>query len=207
MNRVSTKPGWAVHGVVPFAGGSAPRLRASPHVQAVAFGALAALVSEPREESPVDRALRHDRIVHRAILRHGSVVPFRAGTVLESVEAVVQLLDTNTGLMLLQLARFAQRVEMGLKAALDPAVTTAMDRQLFDHWVARTLSPMADERREHVKDVGSAAIFDAVYLMRLERVTDFCAAVREGRGRHPSVPVVVTGPWAPYSFCGFALSV
>ncbi|MFZ4579553.1 MAG: GvpL/GvpF family gas vesicle protein [Myxococcota bacterium] len=182
-------------------------MRTTQYVQTVTLGVLSALVSEPRDESPVDRALRHDRIVQRAIARYGSVVPFRAGTVLESVEAVVQLLDSNTGLLVLQLARFTNRVEMGLKAAFDPTVTTALDRQAFDHWVARSLSQLADERRERVQDVGNKAIFDAAYLMSLERVAEFCAAVREGRSRHPSVPVIVTGPWAPYSFCDFALSV
>ena len=206
MTIAQHQGGLTLHAVVPGAAAGSRRLRAPRGAQALVCRDLVALVSLPMAEEPIDGALRHDRIVQRAIETFGAVVPFRAATLLRSSRAVLELVEGNAQLLGRQLSRFSNRVEMGLKAAISRSGHTEQDQQTFDRWVSGALSGLAVERIERMHETEGGMVFDASYLIARERVPDYWAAVRSGSQGRPGVHVIGTGPWAPYTFCDFTLA-
>jgi len=90
---------------------------------AIACGAIAGLAGKVRGEPPRRAALRHDRVVGRALAACSSVVPFRLGTDAPSAAALRATLAANEPALARQLARFAGRVEMGLRVKLSSLVS------------------------------------------------------------------------------------
>lgn len=163
----------------------------------VVAGAAAAVVGPrpPETADPFALALAHDRVMQRLLARCSSVLPFRLGMVAPPTDDLRRLLHSNAAALGRHLARFHDRVEMGLKIKA-PAVDAT-----FELGPVHELVTAAEDRIERVVERRGAALFDGVYLVARPRIDEFWAAVERIRDAAPGRPVVGVGPFAPYSFC------
>jgi hypothetical protein len=188
----------------------APRLPSRRSFSVHTCGSAAALFGPSRPgANAVLSALRHDRIVRLALATCTSVVPFRLGLEIASMAELEALFQLNSTALAGQLARFHDRVEMGLKVRLSPSATgpapplpRGLDR-------IRGLAPDAADRCERL-DFSSAAgapgkTFVASYLISRRAVDDFWRAIEGVRRLAPELPLLGSGPWAAYSFCDVPL--
>lgn len=189
-----------LYAVVPAS--QAHALRASD-LRDVVCGPIAALVGRRGRDAGRRGALRHDRIVGRALDVCSSVVPFRFGTDVRSEGEVHDVLALNLDSLPRHLEHFQGRVEMGLKVKLPPAVMSAVLSSGLDR--VRVLAPGPADRRERLIRVSTGQVFEGNYLVRRRAVGAFWSAVEEVRTALPELPILGSGPWAPYSFCDFAL--
>lgn len=177
------------------------------------FGSAAALFGPPRHGRSAARAvhaaLQHGRIVGLALTACSSVVPFRLGLELASLGELDALCRLNSRALADQLARFRDRVEMGLKmrlpaSAADPSslLPRGLDR-------VRGLAPEPADRCERLgfsrAGEGEGKLFAASYLIPRHAVDDFWRATEGIRRLAPELPLMGSGPWAAYSFCGVPL--
>ncbi len=169
----------------------------------VSHGPVAALVGSPGSDS-ARAALRHDRVIGRAVEACSSVVPFRFGMEFEC-EALEGLLGANLPALVSRLARFRGRVEMGLKVKLMERSPGASPRMPFDLEHFHALAPREEDRREGLRQMLTGPVFEGCYLVSRRDVEAYWAAAETLRGALADLPVLGTGPWAPYSFCEFAL--
>lgn len=172
-------------------------------LRSVVCGPVAAIVGKPGNES-ARAALRHDRVVGRAVEVCSSVVPFRLGVELQS-EAVQEVLQTNLQVLSSHLARFHGRVEMGLKAKLLAPAADEPLRLPFGLERVRALVPSNEDRREGLRRASAGQVFEGCYLISRQAVDAYWSAVEEIRSVLPDLPLLGSGPWAAYSFCDFAL--
>jgi len=163
----------------------------------VVAGATAAVIGK-RPPDPADilaLAMAHDRVMQRLMARCSSVLPFRLGVAAPAADDLRRLLHGNAVALARQLARFQDRVEMGLKIKARESGTT------FDLGPVHTLVTAREDRLERVAEQRGAAVFEGVYLVRRAHIEDFWAAVLRIRDASPELPILGVGPFAPYSFC------
>jgi Gas vesicle synthesis protein GvpL/GvpF len=189
-----------LYAVVP--GDEAPVLAARRRFSVLACGGTAALFGRSAGGlDPARAAVRHDRIVRLALANCSSVVPFRLGTELASTDELRAVVQLNAADLAEQLARFRGRVEMGLKVRL---AAVAGEEAL--RWPAgldrvRALAPEASGRRERFGQSPQGKYFEGCYLIERSAVDEFWQAVEGIRDLAPGLPLLGSGPWAPYSFC------
>lgn len=172
-------------------------------LRSVVCGPVAAIVGKPGNES-ARAALRHDRVMGRAVEVCSSVVPFRLGVELQS-EAVREVLQTNLQVLSGHLARFHGRVEMGLKVKLAAQAADEPVRLPSGLGRIRALAPRNEDRREGLRRASAGQVFEGCYLISRQAVDAYWSAVEEIRRVLPDLPLLGSGPWAAYSFCDFAL--
>lgn len=170
----------------------------------VAAGPLVAVVGKPAPEVP-RAAIRHDRAVGRALAACSSAVPFRLGIVLEPKAELPRVLEANQHTLTKYLLRFRGKVEMSLKVKLPVQPEGESQRFPFSLERLHALAPDRDSRLERVKRTPTGRIFEGCYLISRQDIDAFWAAVEALRQASPGMPVLGSGPWAPYSFCDFAL--
>ena len=183
----------------------------------VVCGPVAAVVADPgaANEPEPRAALRHDRVVGRALAACSSVVPFRLGVELPSGAELHHVLEENRVGLLGQLARFRGRVEMGLKAKLAARAPDASDepaRLPPGLERVRALAPHGEDRRERrrraprqVTGQVPGEIFAGCYLIPRPAIHAFWSALAAMRRTRSDLPLLGSGPWAAYSFCDFSL--
>jgi hypothetical protein len=193
----------SLYAVVPTHEALAQR-KALRGLRLVACGPVAAVVGKPTQEVP-RAALRHDRGVGRALEACASVVPFRLGLVLEPKAELPHVLKVNLPTLSRYLARFRGRVEMSFKVKLAAPPSGEPLRLPFSLERFHALAPEPPDRREQVKRTPTARIFEGSYLVSRQDIEHFWSAVHEIQQACPGLPLVGSGPWAPYSFCDFAL--
>lgn len=188
---------------------------------------LAAVYSRHRgaEERPSSGlVLAHERVL-RAVMERGPVLPARFGTRLESEEEVAVALDERREPILRALERVRGRVELGVRVLAagrersgGGAASAVSGREYLlgrvaEHRrgerVARELhAPLSELAAESSSSEHPSppAILVASYLVPEADVDRFRKRADALGRRQNGVRVVVTGPWAPYSFAGEGLS-
>jgi hypothetical protein len=193
-----------LYAVVPSEQAHAARSAALRGLRLVESGPVVAVVGKPGQE--LERAaLRHDRVISQALESCSAVVPFRLGIVLESREELQGVLESNQDLLVRYLKRFRGCVEMGLKAKLPAQVAGEPLRMPFSLERIRTLAHHAEDRRERMRPGAAGPIFEGCYLISRRDIDTFWLALEELQQSFPELPLLGSGPWAPYSFCDFAL--
>jgi hypothetical protein len=177
----------------------------------VAWGPFAAIVGAgPRQLRTTAAALLHDRVVQVAMEHCSTVLPFRLGTCLDDAIEVSSVLERNATGLTRQLHRLRGRVEMGMKARMNPPSSeggpSGLGLRFFEGLGGlRNLAPLPGDRRERFTRKDERSLFDGRYLVARADVDLFWSAVVALRESMPSVPMLASGPWAPYSFAEVAL--
>ncbi|WP_224368718.1 GvpL/GvpF family gas vesicle protein [Hyalangium versicolor] len=167
-------------------------------------GPITAVVGKP-ETATQRAAMRHDRIVGRALSACASVVPFRLGVVLRSQDELLRVLDANQQVLTQYLARFHGQVEVALKAKLPSLFAGNLSQVPFSLEKLHSLAPDSRARQESVQRTVTGQMFDGCYLIARQDIDAFWQAVEQIRQTFPNLPLLGSGPWAPYSFCDFTL--
>jgi Gas vesicle synthesis protein GvpL/GvpF len=180
-------------------------------------GDLLAVVSR-HDDQPGEPALDalwvHERVVER-IMAERAVLPMRFGTCLDDGDALRQVLAARGQEFLAALQRVRGRVEVSVRAMQPPGeqdgepapVATSgreyLEAKLRDGRDARSLhDPLAslavevDRRPSRAPD----ELLRASYLVDTAALARFRGAVEHLQRTHPSVAILCTGPWPPYSF-------
>ena len=179
--------------------------RAARGLRLVPCGPILAITGRPSREPELHAALRHDRIVGRALETCSSVVPFQLGVEFRSEAELRHLLEANLRSLSGHLARLAGRVEMGFKAKLAASAVPRPMRLPFDLELVHALAPRTEDRREQLEHGRTGQVFEGCYLILRQAIAAFWSAVEELRRTTTELPVLGSGPWAAYSFCDFAL--
>lgn len=181
-------------------------------VRSVVGGELAALVGKAGAEGRA-AVLRHHRVVEAAMEACSSVVPFRFGVEAPSEEELAATLAGNAAALEAQLARFREKVEMGLRILLtDPEAVARASASDGGGWLraaifpVRALAPRGADRQEKRRLVERGLVFEGCYLIPRDAVERYFAAADKIREMAPGAPVLATGPWAPYSFTDLTLA-
>jgi hypothetical protein len=197
----------------------APRRRglAQAPLDGVREGDLLAVVSRHDHapgEPALDALMVHERVVE-GIMADRAVLPMRFGTTLDSDDALRQVLATRVQEFSAALQRVRGRVEVSVRA-MQPAseqdgeraaVATSgreyLEAKLRTGRDARSLhDPLAslavevDRRPARAPD----ELLRASYLIDSGALARFRGAVERLQRTHPSVAILCTGPWPPYSF-------
>lgn len=163
----------------------------------VVAGATAAVTGKrpPGSADTLALAMAHDRVMQRLMARCSSVLPFRLGVAAPAADELRRIFHGNSIALVRQLARFHDRVEMGLKIKAKESGTT------FDLGPVHTVVSDREDRLERVAEQRGAAVFEGVYLVKRASIEEFWAAVERIRDASPELPILGVGPFAPYSFC------
>ena len=169
-------------------------------VRAVSHGSIAAIVGSAGRQAAdsVESALRHDRIVQEVFLRCGSVIPFGLGPEFQSEDEIRRMIKINARPLSAHLKRFHDRVEMGLKAITTSRRIPGLER-------IHLLAPRVADRNEKVEKRGGQMVFEGCYLLPRRSIDCYWSALDEIRRLSPSMPIIGSGPWAPFSFCDLVL--
>lgn len=191
-------------------------------------GPLGVWMSQGEPGPATEERLRaHDRVV-RCALRSATPLPLRYGTgrFRDEDEARAALRSGESD-FLERLERVADRVEMGVRIGwtpppLQPAPETgpagagrayleARRRQLRMDAEARAAAAAVVERvedclaelglpavRSVLPETGTAGIL--AHLVHRSQIKRYHQQVEQARRALPEHPLIVTGPWAPYSF-------
>ena len=188
-----------IYAVVPGKEGNGLRMYG---VRTLRAGALAAIVGPPPGFADVARAAQwHDRVVARSLRVCSAVVPFRSGVEAGSEAGVYGLLRLNADELSGRLKRFRGRVEMGLKARVAPPTGDELLRLPFGIDRVRALAPRPGDRRERLMRGRHGTTFEGCYLISRRAVDEFWQTLDDIRRVVPDVPLLGSGPWAPYNFC------
>jgi hypothetical protein len=191
-----------LYAVVP-ADGAGIQLRGT---RVSSWGALAAIAGSPRGPGgAVGDAICHGRIVAGALRRCWAVVPFRSGVEVGSEAEVHDLLRLNADQLSRQLLRFRGRVEVGLRARW--VQSTALERCSLPAGLERVrqLATRPGDRQERLARGADGTTLVACYLISRRAVGDFWRALDDIRRAVPAMPLLGSGPFAPYSFCDVPL--
>ena len=178
----------------------------------VTWGPFTALVgASSRQCQTPAAAMRHDGVVWVALEKCFTVLPFRLGTCLGNATEVSSVLELNAQGLTEQLRRLHGRVEMGLKARMDPQPqeedTPGIGLRFFEGLGGlRELAPLCADRHERFSRRADKNLFDGRYLVARSDVERFWSAVSVLRKSMPAVPMIASGPWAPYSFAEMVLA-
>ena len=110
-------------------------------------------------------------------------------------------MSLNSGWLLAQLRRFEGRVEMGLKVRVSSGQSAEPLRVPFGIGRIRALAPRPGDRAEGLRRNGQGSSFEGSYLISRRDIEVYWSALDVIRRAAPEVPLLGTGPWAPYNFC------
>lgn len=187
-----------LHAVVP-----AGEVPSATGLCTIACGSITGLAGGIRSEPAPRAALRHARVIGRALAACASVVPFRLGTDAPSAVALRATLAANEPALVRQLARLAGRVEMGLRVKLPSlAAIEALRAGLAP---IRALAPCREDRRERLISSAAGQVFEGCYLISRGDIAAYWSGAGAVREALRGAPLVGSGPWAAYSFCDLVL--
>jgi Gas vesicle synthesis protein GvpL/GvpF len=148
-------------------------------------------------------------------MERGAILPLRFGTRLESEEELATALSERREPLLRALARVRGRVELGVRALVEREERPLGERSGRDYLLGRVAEhrrseQVARELHEPLAELAVAsrrserppppAIMVGSYLVEEAKVEHFRERADALGRRQQGVRVVVTGPWAPYSF-------
>lgn len=163
----------------------------------------------------VEALARAHHTVVDAIAAHTPIVPFRLATIHAGRWPVAQLLRRRHQQFVAALERVAGCAEIGVKVYALPDANPPghrredvhLDAATVAHLVQAELGDLAAESRLHrpqdpqLSGLPGENVLNAAYLVDEREVDQFVArAGRLGADAAAGVRVIVTGPWAPYSF-------
>ena len=176
-----------------------------------------------------ERARSHDRVV-RAALELATPLPARFGQVISDEAALESLVEPRRAAFAAALDRLAGMVEMTVRAILPaparegPIPTTQegktvsgreyLERVAATHREERNLLAKEGIVREHIRSAvgelvhaesfaGAApgsSMMTVSHLISRGHIEDYRRAIGALREDQPSLAIMVSGPWAPYSF-------
>lgn len=166
-------------------------------LQARPFGAVVAVTGDD-EADP----LRHGLVVEGLLGRADAVVPVRFGERFAADDDLAAAVSPRLEALERQLEHVKGCVEVGVRIVPDEGSTDGddgaayMQARLRQHLAAEEVHrALAARARDSVRTSR-----DAGYLVARGDVAGFSAAVDRLLESHPSLDVLCTGPWAPYSF-------
>ncbi|HEU5184492.1 MAG TPA: GvpL/GvpF family gas vesicle protein [Gemmatimonadaceae bacterium] len=176
-----------------------------------------------------ERARSHDRVV-RAALELATPLPARFGQVVPDEAALESLVEPRRAAFAATLERLAGMVEMTVRAILPvppregPVPTRGEGRAVSGReYLERVAATHREERnllaeegivREHISSAvrelvraesfaGAAAgssLMTVSHLIPRGHIENYRRAIGALRADQPSLAIMVSGPWAPYSF-------
>jgi hypothetical protein len=197
-------------------------------VHAVEAGELAVWVSaEAAGPATVERVRQYDAVV-RAAMRSATPLPLRYGTRFADEAEAIQLLLARAAELEGALERVAGRVEMGLRVVWKeppparPAADAAarpphsgreyLERRRAeiqaDEEIQTRAGALLDRLDRHfpgvpvVRTTGSerGVVGSLAHLVQVDSLAPYRALVQSARDDLVEAGLVLTGPWAPYSF-------
>jgi hypothetical protein len=168
-----------------------------PGLEARPFGRVLAVVGAG-EPDP----LQHGLVVESLVDRAEAVLPVRFGQRFAGDDDLAAAVAPRLEALERQLDHVAGCVEVGVRVVprKEPAeaedgaayLRARLREQRAVEEVHRALTARARDSVRTSRDAG--------YLVARDEVPDFSTAVERALAGHPSVDVLCTGPWAPYSF-------
>jgi hypothetical protein len=171
----------------------------------VGCGPIAAVVSSARKTTDQKAALRHGRIIGTVAEACSSVVPFRLGVEVRTEPEIREVLKLNAQVLVRHLDRFRDRVEMGIRAKVASSSDFDPSRMSLALDSVRSFAEKSEDRQEALETTLNAHIFKGCYLIPRGNIDKFWLALETVRKSFPAMPLMGSGPWAPYSFCDFVL--
>jgi hypothetical protein len=199
-------------------------------VRAVRLGDLSAWVSDAPDSSvtvTTERATAHDRVV-RAALEGETPLPARFGQIVPDEENLSRAVQERRGQLVSALDRVAGAVEMTVRLLAPGAARGPSDRgrssaptsgrdyleqvaaaQREERNVLADLEIARDRVRSVVRGLVRAESFHATpgsslatlsHLVSREDIDKYRGALLVLRNEEPTLAIMVSGPWAPYSF-------
>lgn len=197
-------------------------------VELLEAGGLGLWISaEAGGAATLQRAQEHDRVV-RAALRSATPLPIRYGTRFADADRAAETLREKREEFLAALERVSGRVEMGIRVrwtAPDPrgagapppaagpgrAYLEARRREREERERVRALAEevvVGVERRFAELELPAARLLlpepgvagTLAHLVRRSALRRYRERVAEARGELPHLELLLSGPWAPYSF-------
>jgi len=194
-------------------------------VRPVPIGGLSAAVSEHESievATDEDDLWAHEQVVE-GLMADGPVLPMRLGSVLPDEASVLAAVGAREAELVETLARIEGAVELGVRAAIDPAAMepeesddarqelgpgaeymhARLTRERRADEVAETIHrPLAELARESARrrHFGEDLVFNGAYLVDVGAVDRFRAEVEELDAAIGAASIVCTGPWPAYTF-------
>jgi hypothetical protein len=191
---------------------------------------LAAVVSPcSRDAVPAteENLLRHEAVLE-ALMADRTVLPVRFGAVASDPDRVREALRERRAWCEANLERLRGRVELGLRVlwgepeGANPGEACAAPGSGRAYLLARAEEERQETAcREQARDlalrihgplerlaaessyrlfVTARMLLTGAYLVERDRTDEFCHQVRALGSAHPSVSLLCTGPWPPFSF-------
>ena len=168
-----------------------------PGLEARPFGTLLAVTGE-EEPDP----LRFGLVVERLGDGADSVLPVRFGERFADEEELATAVAPRLEALEHRLAHVAGCVEIGVRIVPTGDAEEASDGA--GYMAARLREQRAVEEIHEALSAGARDSVrtngDAGYLLERAEVDRFSLTVRQLLDSHPTLDVICTGPWAPYSF-------
>ena len=181
-----------------------------PPLIAVRSGGLSALCAAAEETMVTADALWRREAVLEALMEDRDLLPVRFGSLVADEEAAARALADRRGELEAGLERVRGAVELSLRVhapepADAPPPEAASGRAYMRAKAARTQA--AARLHEPLTALARASVvrpapelLRAAYLVERGAVGPFVARVDELQREHPSLSLLCTGPWPPYSF-------
>jgi Gas vesicle synthesis protein GvpL/GvpF len=181
-----------------------------PPLRAVTCDGLTALCA-PAESRPLTPEVlwRHEELVE-ALMEQRDLLPVRFGTLVPDEEAAARAVAERREELVTALERVRGAVELAVRAQpREPEQAQPQRGETGRDYMrakarrtqaARLLhEPLAFLARDSVVHT-SPELLRAAYLVDREALDGFVSLVRRLQAAHPSLSVVCTGPWPPFSF-------
>jgi hypothetical protein len=159
--------------------------------------------------------LAHERVL-KAIMERGTVLPLRFGTPLESEEELTAALRDRQEPLSRALERVRGRVELGVRvlaereersgggerSGRDYLLGKVAEHRRSEQAASELHEPLAELAVEsrRSEQPSPPAILVGSYLVEESGIEPFRQRADALSQRHGDLGLVVTGPWAPYSF-------
>jgi hypothetical protein len=191
-------------------------------LRAFEHGALAAVYSidPPRDLTPTEEALWHHERVLEELMGDRAVLPLRFASTLPGEEELADLLSARAYEFGAALAAVRGRVEMGVRATVDPGSIREIEPPVTFGGGRAYLAAKLERRRAAARlgeaihdDLGPLArastcklvtdpqpVFAGAYLIDRDDVAGFRERCDRARTAWPGVELACTGPWPPFSF-------
>lgn len=173
---------------------------------------------DPATEVSRDAVLRHAEVVEELMSRSRAMLPAQFGREFGDEDELEEAVRTQASQLERGLGRVRGCVEFALRVLGEvvvngsaPAATGAeymrerlAETKRRERLVAELHEPLARLSRASTLAPRPTSLLEAAYLVPVERVTEFRAAVGRLEAARPQLTLVCAGPWAPYSFADVA---
>lgn len=180
-----------------------PPLPDVPPLEQVEARGLAAVCAPAEEREVSAEALwRHEEVVE-ALMEGRDLLPVRYGTCLECTADAARVLEEHHERWRAALEEVRGAVELSLRVMGDAAEPESGVEYLRGRAEVRALQKPLEElarasTRRPARSVGE--LLRAAYLVDRDQVEAFVKRVSELQEENPSLGLLCTGPWPPYSF-------